>query len=172
MTVSEIMSRAVMTVTPDTTYRDLCKKIFSTHIHTLPVIDGQKKLLGIVTRKDILERLYPKYQDVMDYLETPQDFEAMEERIQEMAPIKAKDIMCRTVIFSRESTLVMRALSRMIVRHVDQLPVLNDDDEVVGVITKGDIFYSLFRKNFGGPKKPDRSKSQEDSKRKTNKKKS
>jgi CBS-domain-containing membrane protein len=152
MTVSEIMSRAVMTVTPDTTYRDLCKKIFSTHIHTLPVVDGSGKLVGIVTRKDVLERLYPKYQDVMDYLETPQDFEAMEDRIAEMAPVKAKDIMCRLVIFARESTLVMRALSRMIVRHVDQLPVLNDDDQVVGVITKGDIFYSLFRKNFGGKK--------------------
>ena len=149
-----------MTVTPDTTYRDLCKKIFSTHIHTLPVVDPDNKLIGIVTRKDILERLYPKYQDVMDYLETPQDFEAMEERIREMAPIKAKDIMCRTVIFSRETTLVMRALSRMIVRHVDQLPVLNDDDQVVGVITKGDIFYSLFRKNFGGDKKSTKVKPQ------------
>ena len=57
-----------MTVTPDTTYRDLCKKIFSTHIHTLPVVNQENKLIGIVTRKDILERLYPKYQDVMDYL--------------------------------------------------------------------------------------------------------
>lgn len=158
MTVSEIMSRAVMTVTPDTTYRDVCKKIFSTHIHTLPVVSRENKLIGIITRKDILERLYPKYQDVMDYLETPQDFEAMEERIREMAPILARDIMSRTVIFSRESTLVMRALSRMIVRHVDQLPVLNDEDEVVGVITKGDIFYSLFRKNFGSLKKSGGSK--------------
>ncbi len=72
----------------------------------------------------------------------------MESRIQELAPLKVKDIMVTTVIFCRETTLVMRALSRMIVRHVDQLPVLNDDDEVVGVITKGDVFYSLFQKNF------------------------
>ncbi len=170
MTVAEIMSRAVMTVTPDTTYRDLCKKIFSTHIHTLPVVNQENKLIGIVTRKDILERLYPKYQDVMDYLETPQDFEAMEERIREMAPIQARDIMCRTVIFSRESTLVMRALSRMIVRHVDQLPVLNDEDEVVGVITKGDIFYSLFRKNFGSKKKSGGSKQQAGKRHQTKKK--
>lgn len=172
MTVSEIMSRAVMTVSPDTTYRDLCKKIFSTHIHTLPVVDPDGRLVGIVTRKDILERLYPKYQDVMDYLETPQDFEAMEERIREMAPVKAKDMMCRMVIFTRESTLVMRALSRMIVRHVDQLPVLNDDDQVVGVITKGDIFYSLFRKNFGGKQASGKSKRHTNKRHQTQKKKS
>lgn len=164
MIVSDIMSRDVMTITPDTSYRDVWKKIFSTHWHTIPVINTQKKLVGIITRKDLLARMYPNYQDVLEFLETSQDFEAMEDRIKELAPIKVKDIMCKTVIFSRESTLVMRALSRMIVRHVDQLPVLNDEDEVVGVITKGDIFYSLFQKNFGGSKtkkstKPEASKS-------------
>lgn len=149
MILADIMSKDVVTVTPDTSYRDLAKKILTSHVHTLPVVDTHNCLVGIVTRKDILARLYPKYQDVMDYLETPQDFEAMEDRIREMEPVKARDIMCTTVIFARESTLVMRALSRMIVRHVDQLPILNDDDEVVGVVTKGDIFYSLFRKNSG-----------------------
>lgn len=94
----------------------------------------------------------------MDYLETPQDFEAMEERIKDMAPIKAKDIMCRTVIFARETTLIMRALSRMIVRHVDQLPILNNDDQVVGMVTKGDIFYSLFRKHMAGERRPSKAR--------------
>lgn len=148
MTVSDIMSRDVMTVTPDTSYRDVWKKIFSTHWHTVPVVDNQNKLVGIITRKDLLARLYPNYQDVLEFLETPQDFEAMEGRIKELSPLKVRDIMVTTVIFCRAETLVMRALSRMIVRHVDQLPVLNDEDEVVGVITKGDIFYSLFQKNF------------------------
>lgn len=153
MTVSDIMTRSVVTVTPDTTYRDLCKKILTSHIHTLPVVDSKHRLVGIVTRKDILERLYPKYQDVLEFLETPQDFEAMEDRIADMAPLHARDIMSKTVIFARETTLVMRALSRMIVRHVDQLPILNDDDEVVGLVTKGDIFYSLFRKQFSSKPK-------------------
>ena len=148
MIVSDIMSRDVKTVTPDTSCRDVWKKIFSTHVHTVPVVTSQNKLVGIVTRKDLLARLYPNYQDVLEFLETPQDFEAMEERIKELAPVKVKELMVTTVIFCRESTLVMRALSRMIVRHVDQLPVLNDDDEVLGVITKGDIFYSLFQRNF------------------------
>ncbi len=164
MIVSEIMSKDVLTVAPDTSYRDLCKKIFASHIHTLPVVDRQKGLVGIVTRKDILERLYPKYQDVLEFLETPQDFEAMEDRIEEMAPLRARDIMCTTVIFARETTLVMRALSRMIVRHVDQLPILNDDDQVVGVVTKGDIFYSLFQRHFAG--KSTKSKTTIKSKRK------
>ena len=164
MTVGEIMSRDVLTITPDTSYRDIWKKIFSTHLHTLPVVDKEKKLVGILTRQDLLTRLYPNYQDVLDFLETPQDFEAMEDRIMEMESVKARDIMQTTVIFARVSTLVMRALSRMIVRHVDQLPILDDDDVVVGIVTKGDVFYSLFQKNYQrhtmghrGQKKPSKS---------------
>lgn len=168
MIVSDIMSRDVMTITPDTSYRDVWKIIFDTRCHTIPVVSNQKKLVGIITRKDLLARMYPNYQDVLEFLETSQDFEEMEDRIKELAPIKVKDIMCKTVIFSRETTLVMRALSRMIVRHVDQLPILNDDDEVVGVVTKGDIFYSLFQKNFGGtkPKKTEESKVRKSAKKK------
>ena len=148
MTVGEIMSKDVQTVTPDTSFREIWKKIFTTHLHTLPVVDREKKLIGIITRQDLLTKLYPNYQDVLEFLETPQDFEEMEDRIRDCAPMKVKELMRTTVIFARESTLVMRALSRMIVRHVDQLPILDDDDKVVGIITKGDIFYSLFQKNY------------------------
>lgn len=152
MIVADIMSKDVMTVTPETRYSDLWKKIFKKHFHTLPVVNKQGKLIGMIARGDLLDRLYPKYQDVLEFLETPRDFEAMEERIGDLAPLKARDIMSKTVIFTRESTLVMRALSRMIVRKVDQLPVLTEDDKVVGVITKGDIFYSLFKKHLSRSK--------------------
>lgn len=146
MIVSEIMSKGVVTVYPDTPYREIWKRFFSKHVHTLPVIDKKSlKLVGIITREDLLRPLYPQYQDVFEYLETSTDFEALEDRVQDMEALKAKDLMSGTVVFTRADTLIMRVLSRMIVRNVDQLPVLTDTDRVIGVITKGDIFYTLFR---------------------------
>lgn len=145
MIVSEIMAKDVVTVTPDTPYREIWKRFFSRHIHTLPVVDSKKKLVGVITREDLLRPLYPKYQDVFEYLETSKDFEAMEEKVSELENFLARDLMSSNVIFTRADTLIMRVLSRMIVRNVDQLPVLSDEDKVVGVVTKGDIFYTLFR---------------------------
>jgi CBS-domain-containing membrane protein len=72
----------------------------------------------------------------------------MERRISELTAKKARDVMSTHVIFTRHETPIMRALSRMIVRGVDQLPVLNDHNEVVGVITKGDIFHGLFTQHL------------------------
>jgi CBS domain-containing protein len=37
----------------------------------------------------------------------------------------------------------------MIVRRLNQLPVLSVKNEVIGVVTKGDIFYAIFRKQLG-----------------------
>ncbi len=145
MIVSQIMSKGVVTVSPETPYREIWKRFFSKHIHTLPVVDKNNKLVGIITREDLLRPLYPQYQDVFEYLESSKDFEAMEDRVRELEPLKAKALMSGTVVFTRADTLIMRVLSRMIVRNVDQLPVLTEDDKVIGVITKGDIFYTLFR---------------------------
>lgn len=153
MIVSEIMSKEVVTVYPETPYREIWKKFFSHRIHTIPVVDKNNKLLGIIARADLLRPLYPQYQNVFEYLETSRDFEAMEDKISEMAGYKAKDLMCTNVIFTREDTLIMRVLSRMIVRKLDQLPVLTYDDEVIGVITKGDIFYSLFQSRVSRKKR-------------------
>lgn len=153
MIVSEIMSKDLVTVTADTPFREIWKQFFSNRIHTIPVVDKKKKLLGVISRADLLRALYPQYQHVLEYLESARDYEKMEERVDEMEGKLAKDLMSTRVIFTREDTLIMRVLSRMIVRKVDQLPVLTYDDKVVGVVTKGDIFYSLFQARLRRNKK-------------------
>jgi predicted transcriptional regulator len=86
---------------------------------------------------------------MLEDLFTSYDFEAMEERVHELNAKKARDIMCKRVVFTREDTQVMRALSRMIARRFNQLPVLSrKNDTVVGMVTKGDIFRALFRKHL------------------------
>ena len=72
----------------------------------------------------------------------------MEMSIRQLSTKKAKDVMNKRVVFTRKDTEIMRALSRMIVRQVDQLPVIDEAEKVVGMITKGDIFYALAKKNF------------------------
>lgn len=152
MIVADIMSKTMVTVSSDTPFKEIWAKIFSKKIHSLPVVDKNKKLIGLITREDLLKPLYPKYQDVMENLETMSDFEEMEERIEEMVTLRARDVMSKKVIFTRESTLIMRALSRMIVRDLAQLPVVREDDVVIGIVTKGDVFYSLFKKHFARKK--------------------
>lgn len=142
------MSKRLYTVSATTLFRQLWSIIFQRHINALPVVDSQKKLLGIITKEDILKLLYPDYEDLIEDFFSVTDFEKMEDRIHELGATKAKDVMCKRVIFIREDTPIMRALSRMITRSVNQLPVLSQSDRVVGMVTKGDIFNALFKKHL------------------------
>lgn len=149
MVVLEVMSKKITLVKPDTSLRELWKSIFTHRVNAVPVVDSKHKLVGIISKEDVLKLLYPNYEDMLEDLFSSYDFETMEERIHELNAMKAKDIMCRRVVFTREDTPVMRALSRMIARRLNQLPVLSrKDDTVVGMVTKGDIFRALFKKHL------------------------
>ncbi len=150
MKVADVMSRRPTTVDADRMLRELWKLIFQKHINSLPVVDKKEKLVGIITKDDILHLFYPDYEDLVEDFFSVTDFEDMENKIDDLGSKKARDIMKKRVIYTRETTPIMRALSRMIVRNVNQLPVLSDDDRVVGMLTKGDVFYALFRSRVAG----------------------
>lgn len=153
MKVHNIMSSRVVTARPDFTIRELWKLIFVKHVNAIPVVDAKRQLLGLITKEDILRALYPDYQQYFEDITSLKDFEEMESKVVELARKKAKDIMCRKVIYTRVDTPIMRVLSRMIVRSLNQLPVLSEKNEVIGMVTKGDIFYALFKKGLQKPLK-------------------
>ena len=148
MKVYEVMSSKVVTVSDKSKLKELWKAIFKLHIHALPVVDAKNHLVGIVSEEDLLRLLYSNYQQYIEDFVTAADFEQMEGKIVEVAKFLAKDVMCKRVIFTREESPAMRALSRMLVRNVHQLPVLDSRDRLVGMITKGDVFDALFRRHL------------------------
>ena len=148
MKVRDAMTKKIIVASPSATFPEIWKKFFTHHITAIPIVDSTNHLVGIVTREDLLKILYPTYRDqIFDFTLLP-DFEDMEISIGQLSEKKAKDVMNRRIIFTRKDTEIMRALSRMIVRQVHQLPVVDEENRLVGVITKGDIFYALAKKNF------------------------
>lgn len=145
MKVKDVMSTSLVTVTPTAPFREVWKLIFKRKVNALPVVDKNNKLLGIVAKESLLDRLYPDYKELFSFQDDFPDFEDMESKILELGSLTAEDIMAKRLVYTREDTPVMRALSRMIVRRLSQLPVLSDSGILVGLITKGDIFYAMFK---------------------------
>ena len=148
MNVASVMSSHIITTSPGTPVSELWRLLFVKHINAIPVIDRSRSLLGIITKEDLLQGLYPDYQEYFLDATGVADFEVMENKVREMGSKTAGDIMNKKVIYTRADTPIMRALSRMIVRSLNQLAVLSDDNTVIGMITKGDIFKALFKKTL------------------------
>jgi CBS domain-containing protein len=56
-TVADMMTRDLVTVSPDDTVRHAARLIAERHHNRLPVVDPDGRLLGVVTRLDVLEAL-------------------------------------------------------------------------------------------------------------------
>jgi len=53
-TVGEVMTKEAITVPPDKSLKDAAQLMHDRHIRRLPVVDSAKKLIGILTRGDII----------------------------------------------------------------------------------------------------------------------
>lgn len=56
-TVSEAMTTKVKTTAPDVTLREASRALHEDGVHRLPVLDGAGKIVGILTRGDIIRAM-------------------------------------------------------------------------------------------------------------------
>lgn len=148
MKVEDVMSRNVVTVSPNKTFREIGEiifgKKFAHKFSSVPVVDRAKKLLGIVTEKDLLRRLYPSQVEVIENFFDASNFLRMEDRIHEVEKLTAQKIMGTHPVTTTPETPLMKAGSLMLTSNKRRLPVVNKNGRLVGVISQGDIFRAIF----------------------------
>lgn len=142
MIVADVMNRHVEFVSADTPVIDVASLIFGRGINGVPVVE-KTKLVGFITERDILSKFFPT---VDEYIEDPfreGDFEGMEKKVEEIFKLKVKEIMTKDPVSIKETTPLLRAQSLMFLHKVGRLPVLDEKDNLVGILSKGDIFRAV-----------------------------
>jgi len=118
MQVSQILTRDVETIRPDTTVREAAQRMRSMDVGSLPVCDG-RNLLGMVTDRDITIRITAEGRDAAN---TP-----------------VQEAMTPDVTFVFEDQDVQDAAKIMRDQQIRRLPVLSRDKQLVGILALGDI---------------------------------
>lgn len=118
MQVSQILTRDVETIRPDTTVREAAQRMRSADIGALPVCDG-RRLLGMVTDRDITIRITAEGRDAAN---TP-----------------VQEAMTPDVDFVFDDQDVQDAARVMKERQIRRLPVVNRGKELVGIVSLGDL---------------------------------
>ncbi len=140
MTVSRVMTHNPFTVSPDNPVADAMEIIRKEKVHRLPVLDKNRKLVGIVSEKDLLYASPSPATSLSVY-----EMSAL------LARLKISKVMTREVITVTEDTLIEDAARIMVDSNVGGLPVMRDG-LLVGIVTESDIF-KLFIELFGTRKK-------------------
>ncbi len=142
MKVSEIMTSSVKTTSANTPVKELANIMCLNNISGLPVVDDDK-IVGIVSEKDLLKRMFPDIADLAREEGMP-DFEDMEKNYSDTLSLIASDIMTKTVSSVSSEMPIMKAASMMCARNIRRIPVM-DNNKLVGIISIGDVHKAIYQ---------------------------
>ncbi len=117
VTAREVMSKRVITVTPEATVLDAAKKMVRGRAGSVIVV-SEGKPIGILTDSDIIKKVVSK------------DMKPSE--------VKVDDIMTSPIITARPEEDMLEVQRKMAFYKVKRIPVV-EEGEVIGIITTTDI---------------------------------
>jgi CBS-domain-containing membrane protein len=144
--VEDVMTREVVTATPDTPFKDLTRYMSEHGISGIPIVEGDRRLVGIVTESDLLwsERdREPKRRS--RFLEWFIDRKRLAEIERVVADLRARDLMTVEVVTVEPHTSVREAVVRLLRAGVKRLPVVDTDGRVVGIVSRRDLLQPFLR---------------------------
>ena len=129
MFVSRSMTIKVVTIQPDATVLE-AQELMATHqIRHLPVIDGEDRLVGVVTDRDVRSVL------PYDCYKNPDCTKAHEK----VAGLKIKDIMTVEPLSISPSDTIQDALLLFQEKRIGAFPVVDDAGKLKGIISVRDL---------------------------------
>ena len=127
MTVADIMSTDVVTLIEDETLADAKRCMDRGRIRHLPVLQG-RKLVGLVTHRDLLAASFSIFAEV----------EPAEQR-RVFVTVPVVEAMHRDVITVGPNETVADAAHTLLENKWGCLPVVNDDGDLLGIVTEADF---------------------------------
>jgi len=139
------MTADVVTARPETDVGTLARTMLDQQLAGLPVVDGEGRLLGLVTEEDLVTKQarvhFPVYFGLLGgvvTLEAP----GTDDEIERALATNAEQIMEHRPVTVSPDEAVEDVAERMIEKHANPIPVVQDG-RVVGVVSRRDIIKLL-----------------------------
>lgn len=137
--VADHMRREVHTLSKTATLRDAIVKMNECHTNGLVVVNGDQKVVGILSSWDIIQHIIPDYLEEDKHLAPFESGDLFAERIRETANEPVTKFMTRKVVTVSEADTLMEAATLLSEFRIRQLPVADASGKLVGYINRTDI---------------------------------
>jgi len=141
--VREVMTRDVITVSKYERVLKVADTLAERNISGLPVMDRHNRVVGIITQADILSVLgLGRENTFKDVLKSMLGEPLPRRRMGDVVG----DIMTYPAIFIRPEASIAEAVRIMDDRKIRRLTVIDDKNNLLGILTRADILKAVIRK--------------------------
>jgi CBS domain-containing protein len=131
--VSDVMTRDVITITEDTSYKEIVSLLAANHINAVPVVNRYGGIGGIVSETDLVRK------EEFQRRRTPWALRWWRHAARSKAAgLRAAEVMTHPAVTIEQTATIPEAAQLMAARGITRL-VVTHDDELAGIVTRSDL---------------------------------
>lgn len=152
LTAADIMTREVISVSPDATLREAAELVTENRISGVPVVEADGTVIGILSESDLLdeEKRHVKLPRTALFGLFPVPEHVLKEAFEGGDLLKARDLMSTHVFTLPEDATAQEVVEEMLARKVNRIPITRDG-KLVGIVARSDALRALVTR-LGVPK--------------------
>ncbi|MET8449727.1 CBS domain-containing protein [Streptomyces sp. NPDC005209] len=138
--VSDVMTRNVVTVGREAAFKDLVRLMGRWRISAVPVLEGERRVIGVVSEADLL----PKE----EFRDSDPDRLTQRLRMADLAKagaLTAEELMTSPAVTVHAEATLAEAARIMALCHVKRLPVVDSEGTLEGLVSRGDLLKVFLR---------------------------
>ncbi|MET9657431.1 CBS domain-containing protein [Streptomyces sp. NPDC006510] len=139
-TVGDVMTKTVVTVTPDTEFKEIADAMERWKVTAVPVVENGGRVVGVVSEADLL----PKE----EFHEHPPGMIDQMRRLGDTAKagsVRAEELMSSPAVVIGPGASLPQAARLMADRRVKRLPVVDADGRLKGIVSRADLLKIFLR---------------------------
>ncbi|GAA4472720.1 CBS domain-containing protein [Phytohabitans houttuyneae] len=133
-TVADVMTADVVAVTADASYRRIVGLLAERRISAVPVVDEDRRVIGVVSEADLLYKTAFAGQNTGRRVPSRHHLPRNDDKGQ-----PARRLMTTPAVTTGPGTSLAAAARQMDHRHVRHLPVVDGDGVLIGIIARSDL---------------------------------
>lgn len=148
-TAAEIMNSEVPSAAPDDDARAAIETLAKTEMAAIPVIDAERRVVGIVSESDLVigdeqaDLHLPHYLNIMGGVVFVGSMKGFEERLNKAFATKVSELMTADPI-TVGSDEDVESVARLIAeKHRNHIPVVDADGRLAGMVTRADVLAAV-----------------------------
>ncbi|WP_405895671.1 CBS domain-containing protein [Streptomyces sp. NBC_00104] len=144
--VGEVMTPEVIQAHQDTPFKDVARMLARHRISGLPVVDADDKVLGVISETDLMRRQAAQAErDRGDRLRLPALRRKARIAAAKARAMTAGQLMSTPAITVHPEQRVAEAARVMERHHIERLPVVDEEDRLIGIATRRDLLRVFLR---------------------------